>query len=55
MPDSLSKLDLRFEHLLLQPLDSAKKMEDTLEIIEYCKRQPQWRLSLQMHKILNIR
>lgn len=55
MPDSLSKLDLRFEHLLLQPLDSAKKMEDTLRVIEHCKNQPQWRLSLQMHKILNIR
>ena len=55
MPDSLSKIDLRFEHFLLQPLDSAKKMEDTLEVIEYCKRQPQWRLSLQMHKIFNIR
>jgi 7-carboxy-7-deazaguanine synthase len=46
---------LEFEHFFLQPMDSASRAENTQRALEYCLAHPQWRLSLQTHKILNIR
>ena len=46
---------LAFQHFFLQPMDTAAKTENTLSALEYCLAHPQWRLSLQTHKILNIR
>ena len=46
---------LEFEHFFLQPMDSASKAENTRQALEYCLAHPQWRLSLQTHKILDIR
>ncbi len=46
--------DLDFEHFFLQPMDSADVQRNTVRALEYCKSHPQWRLSLQTHKILKI-
>lgn len=49
---------IRAEHLFLQPCDTGNPEESQrimTETIEYCKAHPQWRLSLQTHKITNIR
>lgn len=45
-------------HRSLQPLDTgdaARNAAITAAAVEYVKCHPQWRLSLQIHKILNIR
>jgi len=46
---------LEFEHFFLQPMDSSARSENTQRALEYCLAHPQWRLSLQTHKILDIR
>lgn len=45
---------LSFDYYFLQPMDGPKVQEYTREAMEYCLQHPQWRLSLQTHKILNI-
>ena len=45
---------LRFKHFLLQPMDSAQQAQHTQAAIQYCLDHPQWRLSLQTHKIIGI-
>ncbi len=52
-PDQLGRLD--FEHFLLQPMDSPAQAANIQACIAYCQAHPQWRLSLQTHKILEIR
>jgi 7-carboxy-7-deazaguanine synthase len=44
-----------FEHFFLQPMDGPDAEENTVRTIEYCLEHPQWRLSLQTHKIVGIR
>jgi 7-carboxy-7-deazaguanine synthase (Cx14CxxC type) len=46
--------DLAFDFFFLQPMDGPSLGENTAAAIEYCKRRPQWRLSVQSHKILGI-
>lgn len=46
------------DHYFLQPCDTgdARRNQDiTARCIEYIKQHPQWRLSLQMHKMVGIR
>ena len=52
--DLHSFLDLNFEHFFLQPMDGPQIKENTQETIEYCMQHPQWRLSIQQHKLLGI-
>ncbi|AOJ11640.1 7-carboxy-7-deazaguanine synthase [Burkholderia sp. ABCPW 14] len=47
-----AKLD--FEHFLVQPMDGPSRDFNTKLAIDWCKRHPQWRLSMQTHKYLNI-
>lgn len=47
--------NLHFQHFLLQPQDGPDLKENTGRAVEYCLVHPQWRLSLQTHKILGIR
>ena len=47
--------DLAFEHFSLQPMDGPDAGENTARALEYCIKHPQWRLSLQTHKVLGIR
>ena len=46
--------DLQFKFYYLQPMDGAEKAAHTAAAIEYCKANPQWRLSLQTHKVVGI-
>jgi len=45
---------LEFEHFFLQPMDGARREENTAAALHYCLRHPQWRLSLQTHKLIGI-
>lgn len=47
--------DLNFERFSLQPMDGPALADNTALAIAYCLRHPQWRLSLQTHKIVGIR
>ena len=46
---------LGFDHFFLQPMDCAARDAHTRKAINYCRIHPQWRLSLQTHKLLGIR
>lgn len=46
---------LHFSHFLLQPMDGPAQADHTRAAIAYCQAHPQWRLSVQTHKILHIR
>jgi 7-carboxy-7-deazaguanine synthase (Cx14CxxC type) len=48
-------LSLDFRHFFLQPLDGPHITAHTALAVDYCLRHPEWRLSLQTHKILGIR
>ena len=45
---------LQFTHLFLQPMDGPAQAENTRQAVAYCLAHPQWRLSLQTHKMLGI-
>ncbi len=45
---------LSFPHFFLQPMDGPSQAENTKAAIAYCLAHPQWRLSLQTHKIMGI-
>ena len=45
---------LAFENFLLQPMDGPARDANTQATVAYCMEHPQWRLSLQTHKILGI-
>jgi 7-carboxy-7-deazaguanine synthase len=47
--------DADFEHFFLQPMDGPEIAANIARSIEYCLAHPQWRLSLQTHKITGIR
>ena len=51
-PEKFETLD--FRHFFLQPMDGAEHKANTKEAISYCLAHPQWRLSLQTHKVLGI-
>lgn len=53
MPERYASLD--FERFYLQPMDGPDVIENTRRAVEYCLQHPQWRLSLQTHKLLGIR
>ena len=46
--------NMAFEHFYLQPLDNHDKEKNTQLAIKMCKQYPKWKLSLQLHKYLNI-
>lgn len=46
--------DFDFDYFFLQPLDDSNRQENTEAAIDYCRRNPQWRLSLQTHKVIGI-
>jgi 7-carboxy-7-deazaguanine synthase len=52
LPETFTALD--FRHFFLQPMDGASKDQATQAAIAYCMRHPQWRLSLQTHKLTGI-
>jgi organic radical activating enzyme len=46
---------LSFDHFFLQPMDGPEVRENTRRALEYCLKNPRWRVSLQTHKVLGIR
>ncbi|MCP5159247.1 MAG: 7-carboxy-7-deazaguanine synthase [Gammaproteobacteria bacterium] len=51
-PECFAGLD--FAHFFLQPLDGPNRETHTQAAIAYCLAHPQWRLSVQTHKWLDI-
>ncbi|MGQ0633501.1 MAG: 7-carboxy-7-deazaguanine synthase [Planctomycetaceae bacterium] len=51
-PERYAKL--AFRRFYLQPLDGPERAAHTRETVAYCLSHPQWRISLQTHKILGI-
>jgi len=45
---------LAFRHFFLQPMDGPEREVNTRLALRYCLEHPQWRLSLQTHKLLGI-
>ncbi len=52
MPDRF--IDLDFQHFFLQPMDGLERKRNTQQAVDYCLQHPQWRLSIQTHKIIGI-
>ena len=53
LPERFAGLD--FAHFSLQPMEGDRTAENTALALRYCLTHPQWRLSLQTHKMLGIR
>lgn len=51
-PELFAELD--FKHFYLQPMDGPRREENTRQCVQYCLEHPQWKLSLQTHKMLGI-
>lgn len=51
-PERFAHLD--FQNFFLQPMDSVLQREHTKAAVAYCMQHPQWRLSVQMHKVVGI-
>jgi 7-carboxy-7-deazaguanine synthase (Cx14CxxC type) len=58
VPQAGQQLDayakLAFRYFLVQPMDGPARDLNTQLAIDWCKRHPLWRLSMQTHKYLNI-
>jgi 7-carboxy-7-deazaguanine synthase len=52
--DPIEFQSFNFRHFFLQPMDGPDRIVNTQLAVEYCMQHPQWRLSLQTHKILGI-
>jgi 7-carboxy-7-deazaguanine synthase (Cx14CxxC type) len=52
-PESYDGLEFRYR--FLQPMDGPDLQRHTDLAIEYCVAHPEWRLSIQTHKLLGIR
>lgn len=51
-PEQCAGLDFRYR--FLQPMDGPARDANTAAAIAYCKANPEWRLSLQTHKLIGI-
>jgi organic radical activating enzyme len=51
-PERFESLGFRF--FSLQPMDGPDREENTQRALAYCLAHPQWRLSLQTHKLIGI-
>jgi 7-carboxy-7-deazaguanine synthase (Cx14CxxC type) len=45
---------LAFRHFFLQPMDGPDREQAVARTVAYCLEHPEWRLSLQTHKMLGI-
>jgi 7-carboxy-7-deazaguanine synthase len=52
-PERYAAMD--FKNFFLQPMDGEQLEENTQRAVNYCLKHPQWRLSVQTHKKINIR
>ena len=47
--------DLAFNHFYLQPMDGPDRERNTELVFRYVAEHPQWKVSLQTHKLMGIR
>ncbi len=52
MPARFEKLN--FQHFFIQPMDGPDVQQNTKLAIDFCLKNPMWRLSIQTHKVLKI-
>lgn len=52
MPDAVEGWD--FRHFFVQPMDGPAQRENIAAAINWCLKNPKWRLSLQTHKVVGI-
>jgi 7-carboxy-7-deazaguanine synthase len=52
LPERFQNFD--FQYFFLQPMDSPLRDSNTKACVQYCLDNPQWRISLQTHKLLDI-
>ena len=52
--DPIELLGWDFRHFLIQPMDCAEAAAARQAAIDYVLRHPEWRLSLQTHKLLGL-
>ncbi len=45
---------MAFDYFMLQPMDGPDAAANTRACVDYCRDHPNWRLSLQTHKVLGI-
>ena len=45
---------LKFDHLFLQPMDGNDRQKNTNKTIQYCLENPEWKLSIQQHKLIGM-
>ncbi|MDQ3141402.1 MAG: 7-carboxy-7-deazaguanine synthase [Bacteroidota bacterium] len=46
---------LKFDYFFIQPMDGPDIATNLKAAVEFCLEHPQWRLSMQTHKLLGIR
>ncbi|KCZ45637.1 MULTISPECIES: 7-carboxy-7-deazaguanine synthase [unclassified Hyphomonas] len=51
-PERFTELD--FQHFFLQPKDNSEAARNVQVAAAYCLKNPQWRLSLQTHKLTGL-
>ena len=51
-PERFTELD--FQHFFLQPKDNSEAARNVQAAAAYCLKNPQWRLSLQTHKLTGL-
>lgn len=51
-PDTVAHL--KFSHYFLQPMDGPDLAQNTAAAVRYCQSHPEWRLSVQTHKLLGL-
>lgn len=51
-PEQYEKLS--FDHFYLQPMDGENAKITEKQTLDYCLKNPQWKMSVQVHKWLNI-
>jgi len=45
---------LEFSHFFMQPKDDENYEGNLKQVLSFCRKNPQWRISLQTHKLLQI-
>lgn len=46
---------LNFKHFFLQAVDEPNVKDNLQKVVQYCLEHPQWRVSLQTHKLLDVK
>lgn len=47
-------IDMEFKHKFLQPMDGPGRRESLAATVQYCLDNPNWKLSIQTHKVIGI-